>query len=256
MSCDFTKLEYLEETKRLFREKIDPQGEKITDETPFREYVELIGGGDTAALDALLEGDITEIKSNATKIRYAAVDGCENLASVDCPLVTTIDKLAFRDCTNLKTANFPSAISMDLYAFKGCTNLTNINFPALTTMTGYETFVNCTNLKTVKLPSLVTMRSYAFKGCTNLTTVVLKHQCEYIDDCETSLAYAFFLTPIYDNLVNNTGVGYVYVPAALVDWYKDNFNAAITEGGTPPIRALEDYTIDGTIDGELDETKI
>lgn len=44
MSCDYTKLCYLEETKRLFREKIDPNGEKITDETPFRDYVHSIAG--------------------------------------------------------------------------------------------------------------------------------------------------------------------------------------------------------------------
>lgn len=53
MSCDYTKLCYLEETKRIFREKIDPQGEKITDETPFREYAKLIEGryvGDAALL--------------------------------------------------------------------------------------------------------------------------------------------------------------------------------------------------------------
>lgn len=45
MSCDFTKLEYLEETKRLFRDKIDPNGEKITDETPFRDYVGFVAAG-------------------------------------------------------------------------------------------------------------------------------------------------------------------------------------------------------------------
>lgn len=44
MSCDYTKLCYLEETKRLFREKIDPSGTKITDETPFRDYVGMVTG--------------------------------------------------------------------------------------------------------------------------------------------------------------------------------------------------------------------
>lgn len=44
MSCNVTKLEYLEETKRLFREKIDPHGKKITDETPFRDYVGMVTG--------------------------------------------------------------------------------------------------------------------------------------------------------------------------------------------------------------------
>lgn len=44
MSCDVTKLDYLNETKRMIREKIDPNGNKITDETPFRNYVNFISG--------------------------------------------------------------------------------------------------------------------------------------------------------------------------------------------------------------------
>ena len=44
MSCDITKLDYLNETKQMIREKIDPNGNKITDETPFRNYMKFISG--------------------------------------------------------------------------------------------------------------------------------------------------------------------------------------------------------------------
>jgi hypothetical protein len=49
------------------------------------------------------------------------------------------------------------------------------------------------------------------------------------------------------------GTGYIYVPADLVDSYK-----AATNWSTfaAQFRALEDYTVDGTITGELDITKI
>ena len=57
MSCNVTKLEYLEETKRLFREKIDPSGNKITDETPFRDYVGMVTG--IPAGDTIIAGDGT-----------------------------------------------------------------------------------------------------------------------------------------------------------------------------------------------------
>lgn len=50
MSCDVTKLNYLNETKQLFRAKLDPFGDKITDETPFREYVSLVGAGNPRGL--------------------------------------------------------------------------------------------------------------------------------------------------------------------------------------------------------------
>lgn len=45
----------------------------------------------------------------------------------------------------------------------------------------------------------------------------------------------------------------IYVPAALIDSYKaaTNWSAYANQ-----FRALEDYTVDGTITGELDESKI
>lgn len=57
MGCDIEKLEYLSETKQLFREKIDPKGAKIKDETPFRSYVDYIsGGGIPKVASAVAEG--------------------------------------------------------------------------------------------------------------------------------------------------------------------------------------------------------
>ena len=58
---------------------------------------------------------------------------------------------------------------------------------------------------------------------------------------------AFSSTPIA------SGTGYIYVPRALVDSYK-----AASKWSTyaNQFRALEDYTVDGTTTGALDETKI
>lgn len=43
MSCDVTKLNYLQETKQIFRNKIDPEGKLIDDNTPFRDYEKYMG---------------------------------------------------------------------------------------------------------------------------------------------------------------------------------------------------------------------
>ena len=56
MGCDIEKLGYLSKTKQMFREKIDPKGTKITDETPFRAYVDYISGGAPALASAVAEG--------------------------------------------------------------------------------------------------------------------------------------------------------------------------------------------------------
>lgn len=49
------------------------------------------------------------------------------------------------------------------------------------------------------------------------------------------------------------GTGYIYVPRNLVDSYKAATNWTTYAN---QFRALEDYTVDGTITGELDESKI
>ena len=68
MGCDIEKLEYLSETKQLLREKIDPKGSKITDETPFRSYVDYISGGGTPKVAAAVADGVAGIVGNATKI--------------------------------------------------------------------------------------------------------------------------------------------------------------------------------------------
>jgi hypothetical protein len=58
---------------------------------------------------------------------------------------------------------------------------------------------------------------------------------------------AFAGTPI------ESGTGYIYVPAALIDSYKTETNWSAFAA---QYRALEDYTVDGTVTGEMDESKI
>ena len=50
-----------------------------------------------------------------------------------------------------------------------------------------------------------------------------------------------------------SGTGYIYVPASLSASYKTagNWTAFSNQ-----FRALEDYTVDGTVTGDLDESKI
>lgn len=68
MGCDIEKLEYLSETKQMFREKIDPKGAKITDETPFRSYVDYISGGGIPKEAAAVAEGVVGTVGNATKI--------------------------------------------------------------------------------------------------------------------------------------------------------------------------------------------
>jgi hypothetical protein len=200
-------------------------------------------GGDASQLNALIEGSITEVTSDATIVRNYAFSNCSNLTTVDFPLVTTIGNNSFYDCSNLTTVDFPKVTYIDNNSFGGCTNLTEVDFPKVTYIGSYA-FGSCSNLTTVDFLLLNTIDSKGFYKCTNLTKVVIRRNSKL-----TTLknANAFDQTPM------TGGKGYIYVPRALVDSYKTATNWTTYAN---QFRALEDYTADGTITGELDESKI
>lgn len=182
MAGIFSKLHYLEDTKRALRNAIDPSGTKITDETPFREYVNYVStegdvGGDDGAdpLARFLEGELTTLTSNATKIGGRRCMSYISLESASFPLATTIDgKYAFNGRTNLKSVEFPSLLTIDeQYTFKGCSSLTDLAFTSLQSMGGYD-FQDCVGLGVIpesSFPYLETIGSSSFQGCTGLIDV-------------------------------------------------------------------------------------
>ncbi len=54
------KYNYLLETKQLIREKLDPDGTRITDATPFRQYAEYIGGKGYIEVSSVEELEATQ----------------------------------------------------------------------------------------------------------------------------------------------------------------------------------------------------
>ena len=134
----------------------------------------------------------------------------------------SIGEYAFYKRPSLTTANFPVVTSIGSFAFGYCSSLTTVDFPAATSIGDY-TFYNCTSLK-----ALILRKSDAI--CTLLSSSAFT----------TS-------TPIA------SGTGYIYVPRSVIDSYK---STAPWSGVASQFRALEDYTVDGTITGALDESKI
>lgn len=249
--------------------------------------VEVSSGGDGGSLaDAIIDGSVTEVVSNAekvavnafyqrnklkkvilplaTSIDITAFVQSRNLVSVDCPAVTSIGQRAFYQCNGLKNANFPLVTSIDSSAFQECYSLSNFDFstvktigkyafydceslvdikiPAVTTITE-GAFANCGSLAKVDISTNVNLRGYTFSYCSVLSTVILRSE---------SLC-SLVATDVFSQSLIGSGAGYFYVPAALVDSYKSATNWS---NYASQFRALEDYTVDGTITGELDETKI
>ena len=200
------------------------------------------GGGD---IDAMIDRSITEISSNATKVGSYAFYDCTKLKTANFPMATSIGSYALYFCP-ITTINLPVVTSINNYAFSQ-TNLKTANFPMVTSI-GTGAFSGAL-ITTVNLPVVTSIGSYVFQGCSRLTTLILRS--------ETIATLGN--TATFSNTPIASGTGYIYVPRALLsdtDATKDYRRATNWSTFAAQFRALEDYTVDGTVTGELDETKI
>jgi hypothetical protein len=95
----------------------------------------------------------------------------------------------------------------------------------------------------VDFPLVTAIMATVFTSCSKLTTIILRSEkIAYLGSTN-----ALNVTPVA------SGTGYIYVPSSLVDSYKSASNWSTYAN---QFRALEDYTVDGTITGALDESKI
>lgn len=173
--------------------------------------------------DYLIMGTLSGAYTNdrVTKVNGYAFTGLSSLTSISLPNVTTVNNYGFWRCgNNLISVDLPKATKIGDYSFYYCQGLTSLDLPKATSV-GYQTFHYCSALATVILRSETMV--------TSTDSTVFKN------------------TPI------ESGTGYIYVPSALVDTYKAH---ARWKTYANQFRALESYTVDGTITGALDATKI
>lgn len=157
--------------------------------------------------------------------------------------IKKLGKLAFGQCVELVSVELTKVTVGDSNAFSRCTKLTQVKLPSATYI-GWGMCEYCEALQFVDLSANVTIEEYCFDSCSALKAVILRN----VNNVCTLKGVSSFR-----NSGIATGIGYIYVPSALVDSYK-----AATNWSTyaAQFRALEDYTVDGTITGELDESKI
>lgn len=167
---------------------------------------------------------------------------CNNLSSINLPILTSIGESMFYMCQALTSADFPMAKTIGKKAFYKCSTLATTNFPVATSV-GMYAFQNCTALITIDFPMVSTISTYAFSGCSQLTTLIIRNETM----ATLNGTNAFTSTPIA------SGTGYIYVPSALLATYQED---SVWSTYSAQFRALEDYTVDGTTTGALDETKI
>lgn len=212
------------------------------------EFVNTIDSlGDDVVTNSIIDGSITEIKDDVlTTVGSYAFYERDSLVTLDLPSVTSIKAYGIYDCEVLKTVNLPNCKSFGSYVLYNNTSSSGgaekIILPKLETI-GPRCFNMLGSLKMVDFSCLKEIPSYSFLSCNMLIAMVMRSETLCVRRDNNSLTGKFI----------NDGSCRFYVPRALVESYK---TAANWSKFANQFRPLEDYTLDGTISGELNETKL
>lgn len=198
--------------------------------------------GDDAVIDSLIDRSITELKDNTiTTVGSAAFNDCKALIEVDLPNAIKAGA-CFQNCTALTSIRLHKLTEFTGYVIDNCPNLANLYVPNLTKIGYNQICQRGSALTMLDLPNVAVIDALALSGCRGITRLLLRKS-----DAICTLNNTNGIGGI-----TNRG-GYIYVPSALIDSYKSATNWSTY---ADYFRALEDYTVDGTVTGELDETKI
>ena len=215
--------------------------------------------GDELTLGKLIDGSLTEVKDNVVeKIGDRAFCQNKTITLVDLPSVKQIAANAFQSCTSLATANLPNVTTIEQNLFYNCSALTSLYAPNITKI-GYQALYGCSALTSLLVSNVTSIEYQGLGNCKQLTmldfhkkvnfgygTMSGSNQITTIILRSETMCEASYSRPVYTS-------GYIYVPKALIEDYKVATNWSTYAN---QFRALEDYTVDGTTTGELDEDKV
>lgn len=188
------------------------------------------GGSGNDDVGALLSGTLTVINSNATSVMGYACRGRTALLSVDLPLATSIGTYGFHSCSNMTEFNAQKVTSLGSYAFYQCKKLEYVRFPFATSVPS-SCFYQCTSLRTVDLGAAKSIAAYGFIYCSSLRTLILRRSDAICTLANTTNCFS-------SSGIQPGGLGYIYVPSALIDSYKVATNWSTY---ADQFRAIEDY---------------
>lgn len=148
--------------------------------------------------------------------------------------VTKLGTFALYYRSTLKTLNLPNMTDGASGCVSQCTNLTEVRLPSLRTIESGTWFANCSKLALADLGAAIQLSTSTFSNCSVLKTLILRRQ----GTAGTALPAlnAFNGTPYAEG---GSG-GKVYVPSAMIEWYKSATNWSVLYGyGTVEFLQLE-----------------
>lgn len=142
-----------------------------------------------------------------------AFGNCYQLSRISFPECTTIEYGAF-NCCPIKEAVFPKCVRLASVPFLSSTTplLEVAVFPALSSL-AENRFDACANLKTFVLKDCTYIASNAFVSCTSLESLYV------LGSSVATLSADAYFSPLGSTKIPTDG--YIYVPASLVDSYKE-----------------------------------
>ena len=170
--------------------------------------------------------------------------------------VTDVDYYSFAFNDDLETVSLPNMTGgLGRMSFQGCKKLYRVDAPKATELNQYV-FRECPKIEVIDLPSVKTCYDgYCFAYLWNVKAIILRSETVVNVGSKPVFTNSYHFTGTVNATYNPNGDtdGYYYVPSSQIAGYQ-----AHTYWGTcaDRFRALEDYTVDGTINGELDWDKI
>lgn len=184
---------------------------------------------------------------NVKVIMDSAFSNCQALEELQLGSLESVWGYAFHN-SGIKNIDLSKAKMVDSYAFAS-SSITEAKMPLVESL-GNSVFNNCSALITVdisnpdatKVPNIDGYN--AFDSCTSMKALILRSTSKMI----RLTASGVKLPPTVTD-----GSCFIYVPRTILETYKTATNWSVY---AEQFRALEDYTVDGTLSGEIDETKI
>ena len=210
--------------------------------------------GDDVVARQLLDGSITEFKDDVvTSVSTSHFSNCNNLTTIELPNVVgttnVYDNRHFAKNPKLTTLNLPKLAGFSPYMIEQNDVLEKVVFPSVKNADNGGV-MNNKSLRIVDFHIAEKIGNRLLENDTALVCLILRNE----NICASISTDWLYRTPIA------SGTGYIYVPRALLsdeDATKDYRRATNWSAYVPnQFRALEDYTVDGTITGEIDESKI
>ena len=202
-----------------------------------------------AILDDMLQARVDSNNSCEYLFYYYTGNNVDFIKNLDTSNVTDMNHM-FSNCsalTSVPQLDTSNVTTID-HMFSSCSVLTNV--PQLDTSKATDMsymFYKCEKLTTIDITYYnISNTSYIANfanGCTALKSLIIR---------EFGANYVLSSNSFTGSGIVN-GTGYIYVPRAMVDILSQSTNWSTYAS---QIRALEDYTVDGTTTGALDETKI